>query len=230
MAPFAPFVSDHVWGQIRCRDAPDSVHLARWPQALEALADERLGQQMLRVRRVVHEGRAVRAAAGIGLRQPLARARVSAPEFSALDGELLAIVASELNVKSIEPRPGAGAGPGGLVTFDLAVTPELRLEGLARRAIRVLQQGRRASGFSLGQEIDVSWQSPDREVEAALSEFGQLISQRVRAAKYERALSGGSDAFEHHDGPLPATFWLRPLLSPLPGTPQPHRQSPLVGT
>jgi isoleucyl-tRNA synthetase len=229
MAPFAPFASDHVWSQIRCRDAPDSVHLTRWPQALEALADDRLGRQMLRVRRVVHAGRAVRAAAGIGLRQPLARALVSATEFSALDRELLALVASELNVKSIEPGPESG-GPGCLVALDVAVTPELRLEGLARRAIRIIQQGRRAGGFGLGQEIDVSWQSPDREVEAALSEFGQLISRRVRAAKYERALSGGSGAFEYHDGPLPATFWLRPLLSPLPGTHQPHRQSPLVGT
>ena len=141
-----------------------------------------------------------------------------------MDAELLALVAGELNVKSIEPVPvpvdaGRGVvdserrGRGCWVELDVAVTPELRLEGLARRAIRVIQQARRAGAFDLGQEIDVSWQSPDREVEAALTEFGQLISQRVRAAKYERAISGGPDAFEYAGGAfLTATFWLRPLL------------------
>ncbi|HET7014023.1 MAG TPA: class I tRNA ligase family protein [Streptosporangiaceae bacterium] len=229
-APFAPFLSDYVWNLIRRRDAPDSVHLARWPQVRQALADDRIRRRMLVVRKVVRAGRAARAKAGIGLRQPLARARVGAAEFSVLDDELLALVASELNIKSIEPVEvdgNLGAGERGwvtsrsecLVALDVSVTAELRLEGLARRAIRVIQQARRASGFCPGQEIAVSWQSPDREVEAALSECGQLISQRVRAIKYERALTGGSDAFECTDETLAATFWLRPLLSPLsPGS------------
>ncbi|HXS65156.1 MAG TPA: hypothetical protein VN767_20075, partial [Streptosporangiaceae bacterium] len=73
---------------------------------------------------------------------------------------------------------------------------------------------RRAGGFRPGQEIAVSWKSPDREVEAALSDCARLISQRVGATKYERALTGGSDAFECTDEALAATFWLRPLLSP----------------
>lgn len=225
MAPFAPFLSDHVWNLVRGRDAPDSVHLAPWPQAEDALVDDRLREQMQLVRRMARAGRAARAAARIGLRQPLPCARVAAAGFSALDAELLGLVASELNVKSIEPMPvddglgsagcSVGGSVGGSVELEVTVTPDLRLEGLARQAIRIIQQARRGGAFCPGQEIDVSWQSQDREVEAALTEFGQLISQRVRAAKYERAISGGPDAFERAGGAsLPATFWLRPLLRP----------------
>ena len=224
-APFAPFLSDYVWNLIRRRDAPDSVHLTRWPQVRQALADDRIRQRMILARRIVRAGRAARAEAGIGLRQPLPRVRVGAAEFSALDDELLALVAGELNVKSIEPAGvdrdlGSGepgwvlARSGCLVALEVPVTAELRLEGLARRAIRALQQARRAGGFRPGQEIAVSWKSPDREVEAALSDCARLISQRVGATKYERALTGGSDAFECTDEALAATFWLRPLLSP----------------
>ena len=35
MAPFTPYLSDHVWNLIRGGDSPDSVHLAQWPQAQE---------------------------------------------------------------------------------------------------------------------------------------------------------------------------------------------------
>ena len=74
MAPFAPYLSDHVWNLIRSRDCPDSVHLAPWPQAQAELADDRLRGQMRLVRRVVRAGRAARAEAGAEL-QAAARGR-----------------------------------------------------------------------------------------------------------------------------------------------------------
>ncbi|HEY3902724.1 MAG TPA: class I tRNA ligase family protein [Streptosporangiaceae bacterium] len=228
MAPFAPYLSDHAWSLIRGCDSPDSVHLARWPQAQETPADDRLRRQMVLVRRIVRVGRAARAAAGIGLRQPLAVARVAVAGFSELGPELLELVADELNVKSIELLPAAagfgsgcviagqpGLARGCLVALDVAVTPELRLEGLARQAIRVVQEARRAGRFRLGEQIAVGWQSPDPEVAAALTGFGLQISRRVRAAKYEAAIGGEADSFEYASNSLPATFWLSPLLSPL---------------
>jgi isoleucyl-tRNA synthetase len=231
MAPFTPYLSDHVWNLIRGCDSPDSVHLARWPraqesQAEESPADERLRRQMLLVRRIARVGRAARAAARIGLRQPLPMARVAGAGFSELGPEFLKLVADELNVKSVEPLPpGAefgsgcviagrpGLARGCLVALDVAVTPELRLEGLARQAIRVVQEARRAGQFGLGEQIAVGWQSPDQEVTAALTDFGQLISRRVRAAKYEATIGGEADSLEYASNSLAATFWLSPLLS-----------------
>ena len=134
-------------------------------------------------------------------------------------------MADELNVKSVEPLPAGaefgsgcviaglpGLARGCLVALDVAVTPELRLEGLARQAIRVIQEARRAGRFGLGEQIAVGWQSPDQEVTAALTDLGQLISRRVRAAKYEAATGGDAGSFEYASNSLPATFWLSPLL------------------
>ncbi len=93
MAPFTPYLSDHAWNLIRGGDSPDSVHLAQWPQAQETPADDRLRRQMLLVRRIVRVGRAARAAARIGLRQPLPLARVAVAGFAELGPELLELVA-----------------------------------------------------------------------------------------------------------------------------------------
>ena len=42
MAPLTPFLADHVWAVLRGPDDPESVHLASWPAADEALIDPRL--------------------------------------------------------------------------------------------------------------------------------------------------------------------------------------------
>jgi isoleucyl-tRNA synthetase len=248
MAPFAPFLSDHVWSLIRGCDYPDSVHLARWPQAgaqgqgeaqakgqgqaQANLADDQLRRQMLLVRRIARVGRAARATARIGLRQPLAMARVAVAGLAELGPELLGLVADELNVKSIEPLPAGaefgsgyviagrpGLRRGCLVALDIAVTPELRLEGLARTAIRVIQEGRRTGGFDPGEQIAVGWQTPDPMVATALTDYGQVISRRIRATKYESAMAGDADSFECATHSLPATFWLNRLLSRVPDRP-----------
>lgn len=105
LAPFVPFVADHLWcrieGDVR-PGAPDSVHLAAWPVADPALLDAGLRTRMDLVRRIVELGRATRAASGVRTRQPLARAVVAAPGFSALEPELLAEIADELNVARVE--------------------------------------------------------------------------------------------------------------------------------
>jgi isoleucyl-tRNA synthetase len=124
MAPIVPFLTEHVWGILRPPGAPDSVHLASWPTPDPALADEPLSQRMALVRRLVELGRSARAAAGIGVRQPLPRALVAAAEFTDLPGELRDQIASELNVRSLE---ALGAVAGDLT--DYVVKPNFRALG-----------------------------------------------------------------------------------------------------
>jgi isoleucyl-tRNA synthetase len=101
MAPITPFLTDYVWGILRPPDAPDSVHLAAWPVADEALVDPGLAGQMALVRRLVELGRSARSAAAVKVRQPLGRALVSAPGFAALPAELVTEIAAELNVREV---------------------------------------------------------------------------------------------------------------------------------
>ncbi|MBM3689993.1 MAG: isoleucine--tRNA ligase [Actinobacteria bacterium] len=101
MAPFTPFVTERVWQDMvrpANPDAAPSVHLAAWPSVDPEIIDDQLGEQVALIRRIVELGRAARAASSVRTRQPLARALVSAPGWPALPADLVAEVASELNV------------------------------------------------------------------------------------------------------------------------------------
>jgi len=102
MAPIVPFLTEYVWGLLRGPEDPDSVHLTTWPVAGPALVDRQLSEQMGLARRLVELGRSARAAASLGIRQPLPRALVSAPGFAGLPAELRGQVAGELNVRGLD--------------------------------------------------------------------------------------------------------------------------------
>jgi len=124
LAPITPFLSDYLWGVLRPADSPESVHLASWPSFDPELIDPSLSAQMALARRLVELGRSARSAASVRTRQPLSRALVGAPGFTALPAELRELVASELNVHSLESLDAVG---GELVTYT--VKPEFRVLG-----------------------------------------------------------------------------------------------------
>ena len=136
MAPFTPFVTERVWqDMVRSvdPDAPPSVHLAAWPVVDPDIIDDELAAQVALVRRIVELGRAARAASSVRTRQPLARALVSAPGWSALPAALVAEVASELNVIDMA---SLSAGEGGLVD----VTAKANFRSLGKRFAQQTQQ------------------------------------------------------------------------------------------
>jgi isoleucyl-tRNA synthetase len=108
MAPIVPFLTDHVWGILRGPDGPESVHLTTWPSADPALVDRELSAQMSLARRLVELGRSARAAASLGIRQPLPRALAGAAGFAELPAELRDQVAGELNVRALEALSTVG--------------------------------------------------------------------------------------------------------------------------
>jgi isoleucyl-tRNA synthetase len=98
LAPAAPFVSDAVHRRL----TETSVHLARVPEP-GGREDAGLAGAMQAVRRLATLARAAREQAGLRVRQPLARMRVAVPaaaRHGAL-GDLLALLAAEVNVRSI---------------------------------------------------------------------------------------------------------------------------------
>ena len=123
MAPFTPFVTDHVWGVLRGPGAPESVHLASWPAADDSLIDPELSAQMALTRRLVDLGRSARSAAAVRTRQPLGRALIGAAGFERLPAELRAQIAAELNVAELEVLGGAGE------LVDYTVKPNFRVLG-----------------------------------------------------------------------------------------------------
>ncbi|MGH2786741.1 MAG: isoleucine--tRNA ligase [Actinomycetota bacterium] len=109
IAPFTPFVADEIFSNLTRLDssAPDSVHLADWPEPDAARADGELRRRMELVRRLVSLGRSARVDAGVRVRQPLPRALVVLPRTEIADFTGFEdIMADELNVKSIETAHG----------------------------------------------------------------------------------------------------------------------------
>lgn len=242
LAPFIPFTTEAMYQNLvraawetsavelpKGQSPYTSVHHTAWPQADTATVDESLLDQMALARQVASLGLSARNAAGLKVRQPLAKVMVYAGGKRTLRDELVEIVTDELNVKSLEfvqdpkrlvsyrilpdnkllgPRFGArfpalrqaiaDADPyqvassvsAGLpvslqvdgesvelapeeivvntqpaeglavaadklitVAVDATITPELRLEGLAREVVRRVQAMRKDAGFDIADRI-----------------------------------------------------------------------------
>jgi len=117
------------------------------------------------------------------------------------------------------PRAGwaVAADAGETVAIDITVSPQLRREGFAREAVRLIQEARKNDGLDVTDRIWLRWSSSDPEVTAALTEHAGLIAAEVLAVDYgpgaadQEAAAGepaARAAWEHADGDLSLTFWL----------------------
>ena len=128
LAPFTPFVAEEIYRNLVVsldQNAPDSVHLAGFPEADESLIDKELSEGMRLAMRVSSLGRAARSKAKIRVRQPLARVLVktrSSTEWEALS-KLASHVIDELNVKEVVSLQEEGE------VVEFTVKPNLQLLG-----------------------------------------------------------------------------------------------------
>ncbi len=136
LAPFAPFIAEHMWQQFRRENDSESVHLSSWPETdVESMNGEnlaRLIEPMARVREIVSQALEARDVAKIKVRQPLARLEIPR---SNLGKEFLQLIAEEVNVKEVVE--------GDRLSLDTAITDELREEGMLREAVREIQAFRK---------------------------------------------------------------------------------------
>jgi len=96
------------------------VHLASWPAVDAALVDDQLAAQVALVRRLVELGRAARTESKVKIRQPLGRALISAPGWTALPDELKDEVRAELNIVALASLSDADE------LVELSVKPNYR--------------------------------------------------------------------------------------------------------
>jgi isoleucyl-tRNA synthetase len=293
MAPFTPFVTERVWSALFARQdgRTDSVHLAPWPRIDPSVVDDALAAQVALVRRVVELGRAARAESGVKTRQPLARALVSAPGWSAVPEGLRREVADELNVQSLAslaesatndlvevtvkpnfralgrrfggrtqavaasiaaaaPRPLADALAAGTanvdvdgeqvtltgadvvvtetprsgwavasdgpetVALDLELTHELRLAGLARDIVRLVQDARKNAGYQVTDRVELWWRVGGSPAPAeAIRAHTDLLRTEVLATRFTEGPppAGTGGLAELVDEELGLHVWLRPV-------------------
>ncbi|MET7638881.1 isoleucine--tRNA ligase [Streptomyces sp. NPDC005438] len=142
------------------------------------------------------------AALAVALREGTASVEV--------DGEPVPLSADEVIITET-PREGwsVASDSGATVALDLEITPELRRAGLARDAIRLIQEARKNSGLDVADRIALRWTVTEPEVAQALGEHSGLISEEVLATDFAEgeAGEGYGEAFE--DEALGLTFRLR---------------------
>jgi isoleucyl-tRNA synthetase len=211
LAPFTPFVAEAIYQNlVRSVDtsAPESVHLAEWPETDESLIDRGLMEETRTVMRVVSLGRAARSRAGIKVRQPLAAATAFVHNASQAAGlkRLEAQVLDELNVRQLsvvdmseafegrnaverprdllallpEGAPLAEDEAGYAVGLDTKITPDLADEGLARELVHRLQNMRKAAGFEISDRITVSYAGSPR-LRDVLSRHADYVREETLA-------------------------------------------------
>ncbi|MBA3310076.1 MAG: isoleucine--tRNA ligase [Nocardioidaceae bacterium] len=71
---------------------------------------------------------------------------------------------------------------GEMVALDLELTPELVRAGIAREAIRLVQEARKSSGFDVSDRVTLSW-SAHGETAEALREHADLVASEVLAVE-----------------------------------------------
>lgn len=103
-APFIPFTTEAIYQVLRTPEMPESVHLCDYPEPDAGCRDEYLERQMAFTMLAVSQGRFLRTANDLKVRQPLARAVIAAadPELRGMLEGTAAIIAEELNVKAVE--------------------------------------------------------------------------------------------------------------------------------
>jgi len=103
MAPVTPFITETMWANLRGEGAPESVHLAAYPEYDGRYRDEDLEWKMEAVRKAVTMGRSLRYQHELKIRQPLAAVHLVTkdPRERAVLLEMEDIIRDELNVKEV---------------------------------------------------------------------------------------------------------------------------------
>ncbi|MGQ0846357.1 MAG: isoleucine--tRNA ligase [Sporichthyaceae bacterium] len=113
-----------------------------------------------------------------------------------VEGESVDIGPDEVVVTET-PREGwAVAREGETVALDLTITPELRRAGLAREAVRAIQEARKNAGLEVSDRIVLGWHATDPETVAALREHADGIAAEVLATTLTELAEPAGDAVD----------------------------------
>jgi isoleucyl-tRNA synthetase len=123
------------------------------------------------VREYVTQGLALRAEAGIKVRQPIAS--IIVPVLGQFT-DFTEILQDELNVKQVKT--------GDVLALDTKLTSELRREGIMREIVRHVQAARKAAGLNVDDRIVLSLASSDKHIKQAIEEHEATVAAETLAS------------------------------------------------
>ncbi|GAB3428085.1 isoleucine--tRNA ligase [Flindersiella endophytica] len=126
-----------------------------------------------------------------------------------VDGAEVVLSVDELLV-SERPQEGwaVANAHGETVALDLAVDAELRRAGLAREAVRAVQEARKAAGLDVSDRIHLWWTATDDETAAAIREHQSTLADEVLATVVSEGPPDTGTPYTETVEALGATIWL----------------------
>jgi len=170
MAPFVPFMAEAMYRNL---SEGNSVHLSDFPEA-KPWQDPDVEANMALARQAVEAGLAARDAVRIRVRQPLASVALPGEP---LPEDIASIVRDELNVKKVV----FGANE---VKLDTEITEELRMEGLAREVVRLIQDRRKKMGLNVEDRIHTCFEA-NGLLERAIKQHADYIKTETLSVTIE---------------------------------------------
>ncbi|MEZ0318728.1 MAG: isoleucine--tRNA ligase [Pyrobaculum sp.] len=181
-----PYVSEYLWQAFVKKfeaNAPESVHLAKYPEA--GAVDEDLIKTYRELFTVFSVLAEARNRAGVKLRWPVREAYVKGAKHLGRYKELLQYLG---NVKEVKegacPADYVKAEEGEVeVCIPPKLEPELYYEALSREVVRRIQVMRKEAQLEINDVIEVVVESNSEDLRKALELFGDYIKRETRAAR-----------------------------------------------
>lgn len=178
LAPFAPFLAEHIFQAVKSKNDPESVHLANWPVADKGKVDKNIEDSMARARKIVEMGHSIRAKEGIRVRQPLSSVSWNI-DLKGDSEDLIPVILNELNV--LERKEGSGKKIDDLselkVLLDIDITDELREKGDVREFVHAIQNARKKEGYKPDDKVELKVESSE-----SLSRFLDKNKEEITVA------------------------------------------------
>lgn len=146
IAPLIPFVAEIIYKTIGNKT---SVHLEKWPEINHKKINEKLEEEMSKLREIVSIALRERDIAKLPLKQPLNSITILTD--IKFEKEMIEIIREELNVKSIKFMESKEL----TIKLDTDITPELEAEGFANELIRNIQAARKKANLIKENEIEI---------------------------------------------------------------------------
>ncbi|MDP3800243.1 MAG: class I tRNA ligase family protein [bacterium] len=185
LAPFTPFLSEWLYASLKnipyatMNKSELSVHLEKYPNISKAKKTD-IEKMMDRAREIAALGLAERAQAGLRVRQPLNALYVSPADYN-LIGDVLYIVAEELNVKKVLSDRKIEKNS---VSLDTVLTAELKEEGMVREMIRNINEMRKEAKLTPEDKIILYYNlQQGNSIQELLTRWEQVIKAETRSTQ-----------------------------------------------
>ncbi|MFY9492976.1 MAG: class I tRNA ligase family protein [Minisyncoccia bacterium] len=198
LSPFTPFLAEWLYQNLKNLKPVtcnlESVHLESWPKASKSAKKSEIMRVMDKARELVALGLAERARTGIRVRQPLNALYLSPADYN-LIGDVLYLVASELNVKKVLADRKIAKDT---VVLDTELTAELKEEGLVRELTRNINDMRKEAGLTPEDKIILYYDiRQNQNFQEFLSRWEQVIKSETRSSQIHFGIAENDNFLVH---------------------------------